>query len=230
MGYKINTSKTEALPIHIPPSDLATLQQNYPYHWCLTFLKYLGINFTPSYSTLYQAISPTLLWHWPTLDTVGRLSHLSLLGRINVLKMSVLQRLLYLFETLPVLIPMSQLKVTHRAFLNFIWHYTYHRIDRRVMLAPRMRGRLGTPDLIKYYYATHLKPIIAWSFRMTSSVWMEIEMSVTRPVHPCSMVWASLESSMGQLRSLCLHPMLFTLSIWRNVPTSSPTNLHVCSY
>lgn len=33
-GYKINTFKTEALLIYIPPEDLSPLQKSYPYHWC----------------------------------------------------------------------------------------------------------------------------------------------------------------------------------------------------
>lgn len=57
-GYKINTGKTEALPLHIPPSVLATLQQNYSYHWCPHSVKYLGINLTSSYPTLYLANCP----------------------------------------------------------------------------------------------------------------------------------------------------------------------------
>lgn len=99
-GYKINTGKTEALPLHIPPSVLATLQQNYSYHWCPHSVKYLGINLTSSYPTLYLANCPppTLPWHWPT---VGCLSPLSL--GLNQCPEDVYPtRLLYLFETLPV--------------------------------------------------------------------------------------------------------------------------------
>lgn len=31
-GYKVNMSKTEDLTLHIPPSTLTTLQQNFSYH------------------------------------------------------------------------------------------------------------------------------------------------------------------------------------------------------
>lgn len=49
-GYKINTSKTEALPLHIPPSDLITLEQNYSFHWCPDSLEHnlLVLNFISS--------------------------------------------------------------------------------------------------------------------------------------------------------------------------------------
>lgn len=38
-GYKINASKIEALPLHIPPSDIIILKQNYSFHWCPDSLK-----------------------------------------------------------------------------------------------------------------------------------------------------------------------------------------------
>lgn len=57
-GYKINAAKTEALPINITP---------------LNSLKYLGVQLTASYSTLYQTKFPpfkeinSLLTHWTAL-------------------------------------------------------------------------------------------------------------------------------------------------------------------
>lgn len=57
-GYKINTSKSEALPINIPESEITHLQSNFPYHWKRAFLKYLGIRITPKFATLYQENFP----------------------------------------------------------------------------------------------------------------------------------------------------------------------------
>lgn len=72
---------------------------------------------------------------------------------------------------------MKQLKYMQRSCLNFIWHNKAHRIAVSVFLAPCSRGSLGAPDLIKYYYATHLSVTISWSTRMASSRWSEIKMS-----------------------------------------------------
>lgn len=83
------------------------------------------------------------------------------------------------------------------------------------MFAPKSRGGLGAPEIIKYYFATHIKTIITWFSRMAPNIWVEIEMSITRSVHPCAMIWADLNSFIGQLRSICLGPMLFSLAIWK---------------
>lgn len=86
-------------PEPVNRSALAMLQQNFPYHWCSQSLKYLGIHLTISYPTLYHANYP------PLFRDIDRLLHqwdtypLSLLEWINFLKMSILPKLLCLFET-----------------------------------------------------------------------------------------------------------------------------------
>lgn len=120
LGYKVNTAKTEALPIHIPPTLLSQLVDSYDYKSCSTSLKYLGIHLTPTYSTLYSVNFPPLILNINKSLQNWSKQPLSLLGRIDVLKMSLLSRLLYHFETLPVAIPLSQLKSIYRSFLNFI--------------------------------------------------------------------------------------------------------------
>lgn len=120
-GYKINTSKMEALPLHIPPEDLTYLKSSYPYHWCISSLKYLGVQITPTHSSLYSTNYTPLLKDINAILTRWNLLPISWLGRINVLKMSVMPKLLYFFETLLVPIPMSQLKLIKQWFLRFVW-------------------------------------------------------------------------------------------------------------
>lgn len=214
-GYKINSTKTEALPINISEDALSTLQGNFNYRWCPKSLKYLGVYLTPSYSTLFQANFPSMFTEINNLLKTCTKFPLSLLGRINVLKMSILPKLLYLFETLPVMIPLSQLKILQRSFLNFIWDNKSHRVASSVLLTSQNRGSLGAPEIIKYYYATHLRAIASWTSRFAPNRWSKIEMSITIPAHPCSLLWPSTDKSFAQLRKICLNPMLFTLSIWK---------------
>lgn len=116
--------------------------------------------------------------------------------------------MLYLFETLPVAIPLSQLKTLQRKCLRFILNVS-HQVAGSVIMARKIKGGLGAPDLIKYYYASHLRVLTSWTARKASTRWAEIERSVTAPVHPCYMLWPSSDKHMPQLRSICLAPMLF---------------------
>lgn len=104
-----------------------------------------------------------------------------------MLKMSILSKLLYLFETFPVPVLLSQLKLIQRGFINFIWQIAYHHIASSVVLVLRSRRSFRAPDIHKYYYATHLRTVIFWSSRYPPNRWFEIEMGITSPVHPCAM-------------------------------------------
>lgn len=112
-GYKVNTSKTEALPILLSLDLLSTLQQAYTYRWCSQSLKYLGVQLTSTYSSLFTVNYPPLFKEIQKMLRQWDVYPISLLGGKNVLKMSILSKLLYLFETLPILIPLSQLKLLH---------------------------------------------------------------------------------------------------------------------
>lgn len=68
-GYKINASKSEALPINIPDAEVQHLQQCFPYHWKTSALKYLGVQITQSCASLYQANFPPLFRHVRDLYT-----------------------------------------------------------------------------------------------------------------------------------------------------------------
>lgn len=147
-GYKINTKKTEALPLHIPHSLPSQLKESYPYRWCSTSLKYLVVHITPTYSSLCSVNYPTMIADINTLLQSWTKYPLSLLGRVNILKMSILPRFLYYFETLPVAIPPSQLKAIQRCFQKLIWNGKAHRISSLVVLSLRSRGAWGLRILL----------------------------------------------------------------------------------
>lgn len=138
--YKINASKSEALPINIPEAELALLKSNYNYHWQTTALKYLGINITPKFNTLYQENFPPLFSTIRSLLLQWKNHHISLLGRIASIKMTILPKLLYLFQTLPIPIPLKHLKKLQTDLLHYVCHYKRHRISKTVLMASRSEG------------------------------------------------------------------------------------------
>lgn len=144
---------------------------------------------------------------------------ISWIGRINVLKMSVMPKLLYFFLMLPVPIPMAQLKLLKRWYLNFIWKDGAHRVASLVIFFPRGQGGLGTPDIHKYYLASHLHALLSWSSMRPPNRWMEIEMGSLFLTHPCSLVWSPALFTDPKLHDLCLGPMLFSFRVWRSCYT-----------
>lgn len=64
LGYRMNTSKTEALSLNIPYQMLSHLSQSFNYSWRTSTLRYLGVNLTSSYDTLYKAKLPSIIYFY----------------------------------------------------------------------------------------------------------------------------------------------------------------------
>lgn len=56
----MNYTKSE-IPIQLPPSLASRLQAAFPFTWAKSSLKYLGIQLTDRFDTLYAANYPPLL-------------------------------------------------------------------------------------------------------------------------------------------------------------------------
>lgn len=162
-GYKVNMSKMETLPVNLPPAVLASLHSRFNYNWRTVSLKYLGAYLTPSYLSLFGNNFPKLFTEIRRLLNKWNALPISLFGRIMVVKMTILPKRMYLFETLPVPTPRSELRAMQASLIHFVWAHKRHRISKSVFLAPRSRGGLSVPDILKYYWSAQLRRIPAWS-------------------------------------------------------------------
>lgn len=119
-NFKINQSKSEVLNLNLPPDHLKLLKQNYSYKWEQSTLKYLGINLTRNIDSLYSFNYKPLLTTITNDLNRWTSKSFSWFGRASILKMTVLPRLLYLFNALPIKLPdifFSKLLKTQRRFL-----------------------------------------------------------------------------------------------------------------
>lgn len=78
------------MPITFPSSPASNLQSAFPFTWAKSSLKYLGIQLTDHFDTLYANNHP------PLLATVRQdlwiKTVFTLLGRVNIIKMNILPR------------------------------------------------------------------------------------------------------------------------------------------
>lgn len=165
-GYKINWSKSELLPINL--EDKTCLEQ-FPFRIASDSLTYLGIVATRKYSALYKANYPILLnklehniQFWKTLP-------ISLLGRVNVIKMIFFPQILYFFQNLPVYLTKSFFSKLDSIILPFVWSYKSHRIKKDHLCKHRTVGGLALPDFRLYYWAAGIHPTALWLDDDTSS-------------------------------------------------------------
>ena len=171
-GYKINYSKSVCFPINdkakqIPDTDL-------PFCISHSGFKYLGINITPSFSELFKAnFTPIMeklksdLQRWSAI-------YLSLAGKINCVKMNVLPRFLYLFQSIPVFLPKSFFRSLDALLSSFIWGGKSSRLRKTLLERPRKGGGLALPNFRVYYWAANLQKIMYW-FQAPDTGWCSEE-------------------------------------------------------
>lgn len=86
---------------------------------------------------------------------------MSMAGRINSVKMIVLPRFLYFFQSLPCFIPQSFFKQLDMIIVPFLWNYKNVRISKKHLCKTKKEGGFGLPQFKYYYWAANLN-IFAW--------------------------------------------------------------------
>lgn len=107
-GYKVNVAWSECYPVNklamqLPQSDI-------PFKFCPSGFRYLGVCIARSFKSLYsENFSPLLAEIKADFQKWGSLP-LSLIGKINTVKMNVLPKFLFLFQCLSIFLPKVFLK------------------------------------------------------------------------------------------------------------------------
>lgn len=84
------------------------------------------------------------------------------MGRISTVKMNVLPRILYLFQTLPIIQKKSYFVQWKKELTDFIWARKMPRIKFKILSDAKERGGLNLPDLELYHDASALTWIQEW--------------------------------------------------------------------
>lgn len=88
--------------------------------------------------------------------------NLSFLGRVAVIKMVVLPKMLYLFQTIHVLKKKEQFRIWHKGIPTIIWAGKNLRIKLKMLCNAKERGRLQLPNLELYHEAACLAWMRDW--------------------------------------------------------------------
>lgn len=210
-GYRVNFSKSEAMPIgnlKHPP----VIPDPFPFRWSPSGFIYLGIYITPKFNQLFKANFVPLfnkikqdLERWNDLP-------ISWLGRISLLKMNVLPRLLYPVQMIPILFNHKTVKKLNGWFSSFIWGKRRPRIRILVLQSPSARGGLDLPDIKRYQLSAHLRYIADWVKDDASSTWLDIEKYLSN----CPLKNLLFIDKLKCIKKLCSNPVTInTVRAWR---------------
>lgn len=101
-GFKINLTKSTALNLSLQAQTKTDLQTRYPLKWSTDTISYLGLQLSSTLPVMRNANYSLLHTHICSALQKWRHYPLSWLGRITAIKMTILPKILYLFQTLPL--------------------------------------------------------------------------------------------------------------------------------
>lgn len=135
-GFKINKSKSKLLLKNIKKNESIQIQEISKCE-VTQKAKYLGVYLTGKNVDLFKN-NYEKVWKEIKSDLEKwNQQYLSLLGRISLIKMNVLPRILFLFQTLPIAIKGDHFKKWKKIITEFIWAGRRSRIKNKILCDAR---------------------------------------------------------------------------------------------
>lgn len=211
-GYKINFTKSILFPISVKAKNQMNILTPFPFTISNNF-KYLGINVTHEFSGLFKKNFINLYQH--TEQQIERWSSLpiSLAGRINIIRMNVLPKYLFLFQCIPILIHKKFFTKIDSLITSFIWHKKTPRIKKLFLQRPKLAGGMGLPSFRLYYWSCNIRCMSFWNGAVKPD-WEQMENQAFIPNSLKSLLYYTSDLS----KYKCQNPVVsHSLKIWSQI-------------
>lgn len=156
---------------------------------------YLGVVITRLHKNIYKENLVKLLNKTKQDITKWSPLSLSLMGRVNSAQMTILPKIIYLFQHVPIFIPKYFFNLLESAISSYIWKHKKPRLCKAHLQRPRGRGGMFLPNFRFYYWATDIRCLVLWlhsDLQPNSPTWTCLEANSSRGISLPAILGAAL--------------------------------------